>query len=81
MKLWVCTSRHVKGEAKDSVAAIEKAGGSVLCDTCAIVTWTKNLRIGTIMTNSAKAAYYAPTFNEANVTLAPLKQCIAEACH
>jgi len=80
-KLWVCASRYVKREAKNSVAAIEKAGGSVYCDTCAIVTWTKNLGIGTIMTNSAKAAYYAPTFNEANVTLAPLKLCIAGACH
>jgi len=80
-KLWVCASRYVKREAKKSVAVIEKAGGSVLCDTCAIVTWTKNLGIRTIMTNSAKAAYYAPTFNEANVTLAPLKLCIAGACH
>jgi len=80
-KLWVCTSRYIKKNAKDSVAVIEKAGGSVLCDTCAIVTWTKNLGVGTIMTNSAKTAYYAPTFNEANVTLAPLKQCIAKACH
>jgi predicted aconitase len=80
-KLWVCTSRHVEREAKESVEAIKKAGGHVFCDTCAIVTWTKNLGIHTIMTNSAKTAYYAPTFNEANATLAPLKQCITEACH
>jgi hypothetical protein len=80
-KLWVCTSHHVERDAKESVEAIRKAGGSVLCDTCAIVTWTNNLGVDTIMTNSAKTAYYAPTFNEANVTLATLKKCIAEACN
>ncbi len=79
-KLWVCTSRYVKEKAGGSVAVIEKAGGNVLCGTCAVVTWTKNLGIDTIMTNSAKTAYYAPTFNGANVILAPLKRCIVEAC-
>jgi predicted aconitase len=79
-KLWVCTSRYVKEKAEESVAVIEKAGGNVFCGTCAIVTWTKNLGIDTIMTNSAKTAYYAPTFNGANVILAPLEQCILGAC-
>ncbi|MFQ5837058.1 MAG: aconitase X [Candidatus Bathyarchaeia archaeon] len=79
-ELWVCTSQHVKGKAKKHVDIIEKAGGHVLCDTCPIVAWTKNLGIDAVMTNSAKAAYYAPTYNEVGVTLAPLKQCIDTAC-
>jgi len=79
-ELWICISGHVKGKAKKYVDIIEKAGGHVLCDTCPIVAWTKNLGIDTVMTNSAKAAYYAPTYNEVGVTLAPLRQCIDKAC-
>ncbi|MFQ5836584.1 MAG: aconitase X catalytic domain-containing protein, partial [Candidatus Bathyarchaeia archaeon] len=59
-KLWVCTSRHVKGKAEKYVKIIEKAGGHVLCDTCAVVTWINKLGIDVMMTNSAKTAYYAP---------------------
>jgi len=80
MKLWVCTSRYVKEKAKTHVNIIEEAGGYVLCDTCAIVTWIGNLGINVMMTNSAKAAYYAPTLNEVDVGLAPLSKCIETAC-
>lgn len=79
-ELWVCTSKHVKGKAKSYVNTIEKSGGHVLCDTCPIVAWIKNLGIETVMTNSAKAAYYAPSYSEVGVTLAPLRQCIDAAC-
>ena len=74
-ELWVCTSRYVKEKAKESVKAIEKAGGHVLCDTCAIVTWIKE----PIMTNSAKSAFYAPTMNGVNAALAPLKESVEPA--
>lgn len=79
-ELWICTSQHVKEKAKKHVDIVEKAGGHVLCDTCPIVAWTRNLGIDTVMTNSAKAAYYTPTYNEVDVTLAPLRQCIDTAC-
>ena len=59
---------------------IKKAGGHVLCDTCPIVAWIKNLGIETVITNFAKAAYYAPSYNEVGVTLASLRQCIDTAC-
>jgi len=61
--------------AKEHVKTIENAGGHVLCDTCAVVTWIKK----PIMTNSAKTAYYAPTMNKVNATLAPLKECVETA--
>lgn len=80
-ELWVCTSRHVKNKAKRDVEIIEKAGGHVLCDTCAVVTWIKNLGFATLMTNSAKTAYYAPTLNGVDTVLAPLKTCIDAACN
>jgi len=79
-ELWVCTSSHVKERAGKHVNIIEGAGGHVLCDTCAVVTWIKKLGVETMMTNSAKTAYYAPTLNEVNVTLAPLTKCIDETC-
>lgn len=78
-KLWVCTSRYVKEKAKRYVRQIEKAGGHMLCDTCAVVTWIEKLGVQAMITNSAKTAHYAPTLNNVNVTLAPLDQCI-EAC-
>jgi predicted aconitase len=79
-ELWVCTSRYVKNRTKGYVDIIEKAGGHVLCDTCAVVTWIKNLGFNTLMTNSAKTAYYAPTLNNVEAILAPLKTCINAAC-
>jgi len=68
-ELWVCTSSYVKKMAQEYVDVIEGAGGQVLCDTCAVVTWVKKLGFNTMMTNSAKTAYYAPTFNRVDVIL------------
>jgi predicted aconitase len=78
-EFWVCTSRHIKEKARKYVEKIEKSGGHVLTDTCAVVTWTDKLGIKTIMTNSAKTAYYAPTLNKAETILAPLKECLKTA--
>ncbi len=75
-ELWVCTSLYVKKMAQEYVDVIESAGGHVLCDTCAVVTWIKKLGFNMMMTNSAKTAYYAPTFNKVDATLAPLKKII-----
>lgn len=79
-ELWVCTSRYVKERAKNYVGIIERAGGHVLCDTCVLVTWIKDLNVDKLMTNSAKTAFYAPTLNDVDVILTPLKKCIQEAC-
>jgi len=78
-KFWVCTSRYVKEKARKEVEKIERSGGHILTDTCAVVTWTDKLEIRTIMTNSAKTAHYAPTLNNAETILAPLKKCIETA--
>lgn len=75
-ELWVCTSHYVKERAGKYVEEIEKGGGHVLTDMCTIVSWTETLGIKTIMTNSAKTAYYAPTLNKAETIFAPLKQCL-----
>lgn len=75
-EFWVCTSQYVKDRAKEYVKEIERSGGHVLAGVCTIVSWTEKLGIRTIMTNSAKTAYYAPTLNKAETILAPLKECI-----
>lgn len=80
VEFWVCTSRRVRQQAQDYVNVIERAGGKVLCDTCAVVTWIKDLGVNTLMTNSAKAAHYTPTLNNVDVILAPLSQCASIAC-
>jgi predicted aconitase len=79
IEFWVCTSRHVKEKAKEYVEKIEKSGGHIITDTCAVVTWTDKLGIKTIMTNSAKTAHYAPTLNRAETIFAPLKECLKTA--
>jgi hypothetical protein len=78
-ELWICTSRFVKEKARNHVEKIKQSGAYVITDTCAVVTWTEKLRIKTIMTNSAKTAYYAPTLNKAETILAPLKECLNTA--
>lgn len=79
-ELWVCTSRRIKEKAWNHVKQIEKSGGHVLCDTCAVVTWVKQLGMDNMVTNSAKTAHYAPTLNKVDVTLTSLRRCIELAC-
>jgi len=78
-EFWVCTSRCVKENTKNYVRKIENTGAHVLADVCTVVSWTETLGINTIMTNSAKTAYYAPTLNKAETILAPLRQCLNTA--
>jgi len=78
-ELWVCTSAYVKEKCDTSVKRIEQSGGHVLTGVCTVVSWTETLGIKTIMTNSAKTAYYAPTLNKAEAILAPLKECLKTA--
>lgn len=79
-ELWVCTSRHIKNKASGYAAIIERAGGHVMCDTCVLVSWIKDLGLHTLVTNSAKTAFYAPTLNEVDARLEPLNRCIEVAC-
>jgi hypothetical protein len=75
-EFWVCTSSHIKETARDYVNEIEKSGGQVLDGVCTVVSWTEKLGIETIMTNSAKTAYYAPTLSKAETILSPMKDCL-----
>ena len=80
VKLWICTSRYVRERAAEHVRMIEAAGGKVLVDTCAVVTWIKELGVDVLMTNSAKTAFYAPTMNGVETIYASLDKCIDASC-
>ncbi|MFQ6096067.1 MAG: aconitase X catalytic domain-containing protein, partial [Candidatus Bathyarchaeia archaeon] len=62
VRFWLCASRRVESLArrKGLIAKLEAAGVEVYCDTCIIVTWLKEAGVDSIITNSGKAAYYAP---------------------
>jgi len=78
-EFWICTSPYIAEKAKKYVNKIEATGAHVLAGVCTVVSWTETLGIKTIMTNSAKTAYYAPTLNKAQTILAPLKNCLTAA--
>jgi len=80
VKLWVCTSGYARRVAEEHVKIIEASGGQVICDTCAVVTWLRDLGVEAIMTNSAKTAHYTPLINGVKAVLAPLEDCVREAC-
>jgi len=80
VKFWVCASRYVREKAESYVRMIEAAGGKVISDTCAVVTWLKEIGVDVLMTNSAKTAYYAPTMNKTETIFASLDECIEAAC-
>ncbi len=70
--LWVCTSRAVKDAAARMgyVEAIERAGGRVVADTCAVVAPIERMGFGTTAVNSGKAANYLPGFCKQRVIFA-----------
>lgn len=75
-EFWVCTSQQVKEKAGRYINKIEKCGGKVLTDMCTVVSWTEKLGIDSIMTDSAKTAYYVPTLSKAKPKFASLKKCL-----
>jgi hypothetical protein len=78
-EFWVCTSSYIKEVAANYVREIERCGGHVLTGVCMVVSWTEALGIKTIMTNSAKTAYYAPSLCKAETILAPMEECLRTA--
>ncbi|MEM2309178.1 MAG: aconitase X catalytic domain-containing protein [Candidatus Bathyarchaeia archaeon] len=80
VRLWICTSNFIREKMREHARIIESAGGRVMCGTCAVVTWLKNLGVETIMTNSAKTAYYARLLDGVGVIFAPISECINVAC-
>ena len=79
--LWIASSAIVREDARANgiLARIEKAGGSVLADTCMVVAPLEEMGIKFIATNSAKAATYLPSHQAAIVRYGTTEQCINAA--
>lgn len=79
-ELWVCTSRVVKDMAKQLgyVNVIESAGGSVVADTCMVVSPIEDMGHRTTATNSGKAAKYLPRFCKQGVVFDDAESIISK---
>lgn len=77
----VTSSRAVKELAKQNgvLEALEAFGGRVTVDTCILATPMLPPSVKTIMTSSAKYAYYAPGMLDTQVTLGSLSDCVDSA--
>jgi predicted aconitase len=79
--LFVSTGRDVLDEvdARGWLAPIEAAGARVVTDTCTYVTPILRPRAGSVMTNSAKWAWYAPANIGVDVVFGSLEECVRSA--
>lgn len=79
--LWVHTNMAVKAMAQELGLAekIEKAGGVLTQDLCTILSIPEALGFKTLVTHSAKMAFYAPGGNGLNVWYGDEKACIEAA--
>jgi len=77
----VTSSRAMTLLAKKAgyLQAVEDFGGKITVDTCILATPMLPADIRTLMTNSAKYAYYAPGLLGTEVTFGALKDCVQSA--
>lgn len=78
---YVSTSRFVLDEARRRgfLDSCERAGMTIVTDTCTYNTSILHEQARTAMTNSAKWAYYAPTNIGVSATLGSLRECVLSA--
>jgi len=78
---FVSTSRHVLGEVEGRGwrDAYDRAGVTLVVDTCTYVTPILRARDRVVMTNSAKWAYYAPANVGVDVVFGSLEECVRSA--
>lgn len=66
-------------EKAGAISALRAFGGRVTVDTCILTSPMLPPHIRTLMTNSAKYAYYAPGLLNTRVTFGSLADCVASA--
>lgn len=81
VKFLVTSSRLMKERAHEQgvLAPILDFGAQVTLDTCILASPMLPPEIKTLMTNSAKYAYYAPSLLNTRVTFGSLADCVASA--
>jgi predicted aconitase len=77
----VTSSRAMVHLAKKAglLASLEDFGGRITVDTCILATPMLPPNVKTLMTNSAKYAYYAPGMLNTKVTFGTLEDCVRSA--
>jgi len=76
---YVSTGRDVLAEAEPHVETLERAGVTIVTDTCTYVTPILHPEVRTVMTSSAKWAYYAPGNLGVEVIFGSLEECVRSA--
>lgn len=81
VKFLVTSSRLMKERAHDTgvLAPILAFGAQITLDTCILASPMLPPEIKTLMTNSAKYAYYAPSLLDTRVTFGSLADCVRSA--
>jgi hypothetical protein len=81
VRLLVTSSRAMVHLAEQAgyLDALETFGGRVTVDTCILATPMLPPGVKTLMTNSAKYAYYAPGLLGTQVTFGSLSDCVRSA--
>ena len=81
VKFLVTTSRIVRDLAKKAgyLSVLEDFGGRITVDTCILTSPMLPEHVKTLMTNSAKYAYYAPGLLNTEVVFGSLTDCVQSA--
>jgi hypothetical protein len=81
VKFLVTSSRLMKEDAEKAgvLAPIVAFGAQITLDTCILASPMLPPEIRTLMTNSAKYAYYAPSLLNTRVTFGSLSDCVRSA--
>ncbi len=81
VKFYVSTNRQVLAELKERgwLPSYQRAGVTLVADTCTYFAPVMEGCAGAVMTNSAKWAYYAPGGLGAQVIFASLEECVRSA--
>lgn len=81
VRFLITTSRIVRDLAKKAglLSVIEEFGGRITVDTCILTSPMLSRDVKTIMTNSAKYAYYAPGLLNTEVVFGSLEDCVHSA--
>ncbi len=77
----VNSSRAMRALADEAgyLRSLEAFGGTVTVDTCPLATPMLSPEVETVMTNSAKFAYYAPGMLDERVVFGALEDCVLSA--
>jgi predicted aconitase len=77
--LYVSTSRAVAAAEPETIAALERAGATVVRDTCTYFGPALRHRDGVVLTSSAKWAHYAPSNLGVRVAFGTWAECAESA--